>query len=188
MILALHGTGGDENDLVPVAKLIDPTASILSPRGKVNEGGANRFFRRFSEGIFDLEDLSEQTEDLADFLVNAASRFRFEPENIIALGFSNGANIASSLMLQKPQVLAGGILLRGMVPFEPQKPTDLKGKRAFLVNGSQDPIVPVENAERLAAILRDNGAEVKQVMIDAGHNMTKDEVLLAKEWLLAPVA
>jgi phospholipase/carboxylesterase len=173
---------------VPIARLVDPTASILSPRGKVNEGGANRFFRRFSEGVFDLEDLSEQTEDLADFLINAASRFRFEPGNIIALGFSNGANIATSLMLQKPQVLAGAILLRGMVPFEPAKPIDLKGKRAFLVNGNQDPIIPVENAQRLAAILREGGADVEQVMLETGHNMTKEEVLLAKDWLLAPVS
>jgi phospholipase/carboxylesterase len=188
VILALHGTGGDESDLVPVAKLIDPTASILSPRGKVNEAGANRFFRRFAEGSFDLMDLAEQTDDLADFVTNATNRFRFSPDKIIALGFSNGANIASSLMLRKPEILAGAILIRGMVPFEPSKPVDLKGKRAFLLNGRQDPIVTIENAERLAAILREGGAEVEQVMLETGHALTQDEVALARNWLSVPVA
>ena len=182
VILALHGTGGNEEDLHPVARAIDRNASVLSPRGKVNENGSNRFFRRFSEGIFDLVDLSEQTDDLADFLINAASRFGFAPEDITAVGYSNGANIASSLMLRKPQVLAGAILLRGMVPFEPTAPLDLKGKRVLMINGKTDPIVPLDNAERLATILRGSGADVDLQIIDAGHNLTKEEIETAKAW------
>jgi phospholipase/carboxylesterase len=185
VILALHGTGGDENDLLPLAKSIDPNASVLSPRGKVNEGGANRFFRRFSEGIFDLEDLAEQTDDLADFLINAENRFRFTSEDIIALGLSNGANIASSLMLRQPKVLAGAIILRGMTPFEPSAPIDLSKKKILMINGRLDPIVPTENAERLAGIFRTAGASVEQVMLETGHQITPDDVTASQKWLAA---
>lgn len=183
VILALHGTGGDENDLVPIAKMLDPRAAVLSPRGRVLEGTYNRFFRRFEEGVFDQENMREETEALGDFLVAQGAEKGFDPADVWAVGFSNGANIAASLMLRRPELLAGGILLRAMVPFEPSSPVELKGKKILMVNGRVDPIIPIENAERLAAIFRVGGAEVEQVVLETGHQLTREEIGLAERWL-----
>jgi phospholipase/carboxylesterase len=183
VILALHGTGGDENDLMPLAEMIDPRAAVLSPRGRVLEGSANRFFRRFGEGRFDLENMREETEALAGFLVEAGREHGFDPADVTALGFSNGANIAVSLLFRRPELLSKAILLRAMVPFEPESPLRLEGKRVFLANGRHDPIVPLENAERLATLLRGAGADVKHMWLETAHNLTREEVLAAKEWL-----
>ena len=183
VILALHGTGGDENDLVPIAKMLDPRAAVLSPRGRVLEGTMNRFFRRFEEGVFDLENMRDETAALADFVVQKGLEHGFDPLDVYALGFSNGANIAASLLLSRPDVLGGGILLRSMVPFEPSSTHDLSSKRIFMVNGRVDPIIPVENANRLASTFREFGADVKHVMLETGHNLTREEIGLAKEWL-----
>ena len=183
VILALHGTGGDENDLVPIAKMLDPRAAVLSPRGRVLEGPMNRFFRRYEEGVFDQENMQQETEALAAFVKAKGLENGFDPADVYALGFSNGANIAASLLLRSPEVLAGGVLLRAMVPFEPEGPIDLKGKRILMINGRSDPIIPLDNAQHLADIFRSNGAEVTQHVLETGHSLTKADVTLAQDWM-----
>ena len=148
-LLLLHGTGGDENDLIPIARMIDTAgASILSPRGKVLENGMPRFFRRLSEGVFDLEDLKFRTHELADFLQNASKLYKFNPEQTMAVGYSNGANIAASMLLLRPEALAGAILFRAMVPFVPESVPNLSGKHIFMSAGLHDPIIPSPGTKR----------------------------------------
>lgn len=183
VVLALHGTGGDENDLVPLAQAIDPEASVLSPRGRVNEGGALRFFRRFAEGKFDLEDMRLQTEDLAKFVQEALEAHGWAGQPVTALGFSNGANMASSLMLRNPGLLAGGMLLRAQVPFEPDPVPQLGGTRVFIASGKTDPLIPIPDATRLAEIYRAAGAEVEHLWLEAGHHLTREEITAAQQWV-----
>jgi phospholipase/carboxylesterase len=182
-LLLLHGTGGDENDLIPLGDLLDPTANVLSPRGPVMENGMPRFFRRLAEGVFDLEDLHARTDQLADFISAAASQYGFDPATLTAVGFSNGANIAASVMLQRPKALRSAILLRAMLPFEPETPPDLKGARVFLAAGRADPIIPAANVERLARMLAGFGAEMTLEWIPVGHQLTRADVDAAKGWL-----
>src|SRR4051794_30093164 len=151
-VLLLHGTGGDENDLLPLGKMIAPGAALLSPRGKVLEHGMPRFFRRLAEGVFDEEDVRARAHELADFV--AAARETYGITAPVALGYSNGANIAAAIMLLRPDVLAGGILLRAMVPLsDPRPAAGLAGASALLVSGARDPIAPPENAVRLKMML-----------------------------------
>jgi phospholipase/carboxylesterase len=180
-LLLLHGTGGDENDLLPLGQAISPGSALLSPRGKVLENGMPRFFRRLAEGVFDLDDLKARTAELAAFVTRARSSYELEP--IVALGFSNGANIAVSLLLSEPDVLAGAILLRGMMPFEPQTPPALAGKPVLMISGAADPFVPAASRERLAAVLTQAGAAVTHHTLDAGHNLTQNDLAIAAKWL-----
>jgi predicted esterase len=182
-LLLLHGTGGDENDLLPLGRTLDPDANLLSPRGRVDESGANRFFRRIREGVFDQENMRQETEALAGFLKSAAEEYGFDPEGVYAVGFSNGANIAASLLLRHPELLRGGFLMRAMVPFEPEFPPDLLGTRVLLASGEQDPMVSRAQAERLAFILVEGGADVEHLWVPGGHNLTKQEIEHAKKWL-----
>ena len=182
-VLALHGTGGTERDLVPLARTLFPDANILSPRGKVSERGANRFFRRLSEGVFDLDDLHRQTDDLADFLAASARNYGFDANQLWALGYSNGANIAASLLLQRSESLSGAVLLRAMTPFEPRSVPDLAGKRLFLAAGRFDPLVPITNIETLARLFREGGATVELRFQNAGHELARDDIEAIKHWL-----
>jgi phospholipase/carboxylesterase len=179
-LLLLHGTGGDEHDMVPLGGLA-PGAALLSPRGKVLENGAPRFFRRLAEGVFDQEDLERRAGELADFVAAAAAHYRFDQSRVIAMGFSNGANIASAVMLLRPGVLKGGILFRAMVPFE--REANLAGTRVLISNGRIDPIVPVEETERLARLLQRAGAEVEVHWQPAGHQLMPSDFSAAKTWL-----
>jgi predicted esterase len=181
-ILALHGTGGDETDLIPLARMVSADSAILSPRGRVLENGMPRFFRRFAEGVFDLDDLRLRTSELANFVAAAATQYGFEPSQVVALGYSNGANIAASLMLSRPGVLAGGILLRAMVPFEPDAPPDLRGLRVLLSAGRQDPMVPQARTRRLAELLQQAGTDVTLNWFDAGHGLLPREMEQAARW------
>jgi phospholipase/carboxylesterase len=185
-LLLLHGTGGDENDLIPLGQALDPTANLLSPRGRVDEHGSNRFFRRIAEGVFDLENMRQETEALADFLRSAASSYGFDPEQVYAAGFSNGANIGASLLLTHPELLRGAILIRAMVPFEPSVPPALAGTRVLISSGEFDQMVPRANAERLASILVQGGADVEHLWVPVGHNLTRQEIERAKVWLSDP--
>ena len=180
-LLLLHGTGGDENDLLPLGEVAAPGVALLSPRGQVTEGGANRFFRRFAEGVFDVEDLKARTEALADFIVEARRAYGLGAP--IALGFSNGANIAASLLLLRPEVLAGAVLLRAMTPFEPEPAPALDGKPVLILSGAMDPIIPAENADRLAAILGGAGARVTHRTMPAGHGLTQADLAETTAWL-----
>ncbi len=177
-LVLLHGTGGDENDLLPLGRGLLPGAALLSLRGKVLENGMPRFFRRLREGVFDLLDLRFRTNELADFL----AKF---PGPLIAAGYSNGANIAASTLLLRPEVFAGAILFRAMVPLVPEQPPDLSGKPVFLSAGRQDPIVPPENTAQLAGMLERYGADVALHWENAGHTLTAADVDAARESLTA---
>ncbi len=182
-LLLLHGTGGDENDLIPLGRMLSERAAFLSPRGKVLENGAPRFFRRLAEGVFDQEDLVDRTHELAEFVTTAISEYELDPENIFAIGFSNGANIAASLLLLHPSLLSGAVLLRAMVPFEPEIPPDLSGTPVYLAAGRSDQMIPPESTEQLAEILRNAGAEVTLDWQPGGHAIGRTEIEAARSWL-----
>jgi predicted esterase len=184
-LLLLHGTGGDERQLIPRGRELDPAAAILSPRGKVLEDGNARFFRRLAEGVFDLEDLKVQTDALADFVRQAATQYRFDCTKMVVVGYSNGANIAASVLLRHPDLLRSAMLLRAMVPFQPEQLPDLGGVQIWIAAGKQDPLIPRLNAERLAEMLSDAGAEVAAHFFEAGHALTNTELVLARRWLNA---
>jgi phospholipase/carboxylesterase/glyoxalase family protein len=181
-LLLLHGTGGDEHDLIPLGQALIPGAAILSPRGKVLERGAPRFFRRLAEGVLDLEDLRVRTDELADFVAEAAERYGFVAGNVVAAGFSNGANIATSLLLRRPGVLSGAALFSPMLPFEPESLPELTGTAVFIGAGQTDPLVPVPQVERLAELLRKAGAEVELRWDTAGHTITQAGFDAARQW------
>ena len=181
-LLLLHGTGGDEHDMLPLAALA-PGMAALSPRGKVLENGMPRFFRRLAEGVFDVEDLKFRANELADFVVAAASHYQFDSARVVALGFSNGANIASAVMLLRPGVLRGGVLLRAMVPLEPAPLPSIAGTRVLISNGRMDPIVSADETERLARLLQRAGADVEVHWQPAGHQLMPGDFAVAKTWL-----
>lgn len=186
-LLALHGTGGNEHDLVSLAQLLRPGAAVLSPRGRVLERGMPRFFRRLAEGVFDLPDLALRTEELAQFVTASAEHYAFDPARVVAVGFSNGANIAASLLLAHPRLLQGAVLFRAMVPFTPNRLPELAHVPVFIGAGRYDEMVPVEHPERLAAMLRDAGAEVTLHWDDGGHGLERGTVMAARAWLDAAV-
>ena len=187
-LLLLHGTGGDENDLMPLGRMLDEQAALLSPRGKVLENGMPRFFRRLAMGVFDQEDLVNRTHELAEFVTAAASEYGFDPGRVFAVGFSNGANIAASLLLLHPSLLAGAVLLRAMAPFESEMSPDLSGTPVYLAAGRSDQMVPPENTERLAELLKAAGAEVTLDWQPGGHGIGRTEIEAARSWLKDVVA
>ncbi len=182
-LLLLHGTGGNERDLIPLGRDLDPTASLLSPRGKVLENGMPRFFRRLAEGVFDLEDLKKRTNELADFVAAAGQRYGFAADNV-AVGYSNGANIAASMLLLRPEILSAAILFRAMVPLVPERQPNLSSARVWIGAGSNDPIIPTSETKRLAELLRSAGADVTMRYFSAGHELTPADVESAREWLM----
>jgi predicted esterase len=184
-LVLLHGTGGNENDLLPLGESLLPGASLLSVRGNVLENGAPRFFRRIAEGVFDVEDLHRRTQELARFLAAAASHHGFPLERAHAVGFSNGANIAASLLLSHPGTIAGAVLFRAMVPFEPASPARLGGTAVLLSEGRSDPLIAPDQAERLAAIFREGGADVTLEWQTAGHQLTPGDLRVGQSWLAA---
>jgi phospholipase/carboxylesterase len=181
-LLLLHGTGGDENDLIPLGRMVLPGAALLSPRGKALENGMPRFFRRLAEGVFDEEDVRARAHELADFIVAARQRYGIAAP--VALGYSNGANIAAAVMLLRPEALAGGILLRAMVPLQhANKAGGLAGKNALIVSGARDPIAPAANAARLRALLEQGGAHVDHHTLPVGHELSQEDINLARQGL-----
>ncbi|HEX7979896.1 MAG TPA: VOC family protein [Gemmatimonadaceae bacterium] len=182
-LLMLHGTGGDEEDLIPLGRQLMPGAGILSPRGKVMEGGAPRFFRRLAPGVFDLEDLALRTDELAEFIDAAAKTYRLDRSCIVAAGFSNGANIAASLLLRRGPVVRGAVLLSPMLPFQPETLPDLTATSVFIGAGERDPMASRETVEQLAAALSDAGASVTTHWTPVGHTVTKEELDAAREWI-----
>ena len=182
-LLLLHGTGGDENDLIPLGETLAEDSNMLSPRGKVLENGAPRFFKRISEGIFDIEDLKLRTRELAEFVEKASTIYGFDLDKVVAVGFSNGANIAASLLLLFPRLLAGAILFRPMVPIVPEIKPDLTGVPILIMAGINDTIVPGEAPDKLAKMLAESGADVTLSWQDAGHGLAAGEVAEAGKWL-----
>jgi|SRR4029077_2784130 phospholipase/carboxylesterase len=182
-LLLLHGTGGNERDLIPLGRELDPNAALLSPRGKILEHGMPRFFRRLAEGVFDLEDLKYRTNELADFVAAAAQYYGFASDNLVAVGYSNGANIAASMLLLRPEILGAAILFRAMVPLVPDRLPDLSAVRVWIGAGDQDAIIPASEAQRLVELLRRAGADVTIRFAKAGHGLTNDDLEAARHWL-----
>jgi len=182
-LLLLHGTGGDENDLLPLGEMIAPGATMLSPRGKVLENGMPRFFRRLADGVFDEDDVRRRAVDLADFIVAASARYGVPVP--IALGYSNGANTAAAVLLLRPEALAGAILLRATLPLSETTPVDLIGKPVLILSGAMDPMMSPERAARLASLLQSYGAVVEHRTLPSGHELSQTDVNLAKQWLSA---
>jgi len=182
-LLLLHGTGGDENELLDLGRALMPGAGLLSPRGKVRERGMPRFFRRIAEGVLDLDDLRARAQELADFVAQAATTYGFDPARVVAVGFSNGANIAGGVLLLRPETLAGAVLLHAQVTLEPETSLDLSGKRILISAGRADPLVPPTETERLAEQFRQRGAQVDLRWQPGGHTLSQAEALAARAWL-----
>lgn len=181
-LLLLHGTGGNEHDLLPLADHIDPDANVLSVRGNVLENGMPRFFRRLAEGVFDEEDLIFRTNELNEFLHDAAKEYDFDRHNIVAIGYSNGANIASSLLFHYENSLKGAILHHPMVPRRGITLPHLAETNVFIAAGSNDPICPPQESEELVQLLKDAGANVMLHWEHSGHQLTMNEVIHARQW------
>jgi predicted esterase len=182
-LLLLHGTGGNEDDLLELGSELLPGASLLSPRGRVLEGDMPRFFRRFAEGVFDIDDLKLQTHALHDFALAAAKRYGVPGNRMVAVGYSNGANIAASLLLLHPELLSGAILFRGMVPLMPDSTPDLRSTKVLVGSGRRDPIVPYREGDALAKLLASFGAEVEAYWDQGGHELGMDDLKKAQNWL-----
>lgn len=182
-LLLLHGTGGTEDELLPLGRLVAPGWGRLSPRGRVLERGMARFFRRIREGVFDLDDLRAQAAALADFIGAAAAHHGFDAARVVALGYSNGANIAASLLLLHPGTLAGAALLHAQVPIEPDQPPALAGVPVLVTAGNRDPLVPALETRRLRDLLRQHGATVEEFWREGGHELSHAEVAAARDWL-----
>ncbi len=182
-LLLLHGTGGDENDLVPLGRRLAPRANLLSPRGPVLEHGMPRFFRRLEVGVFDEADLIRRMGDLGRFVRAAAGRYGFDPLRVRALGYSNGANTGAALLLLDPALLAGAALLRALLPIEPPQPPELTGKPVLIAAGRRDPFASIERVEALAHRLRNAGATVDLRWTEGGHELGAEEIDAVAEWL-----
>jgi len=184
-LLLLHGTGGNERDLITLGRELDPNAALLSPRGKVLENGMPRFFRRLAEGVFDLDDLKFRTNELADFVTAAAQHYGFAIDNLVAVGYSNGANIAASMLLLRPEIVNAALLFRAMVPLIPEKLPDLSSVHVWIGEGDQDPIIATSEGQRLVDLLREAGADVTIRFFHAGHGLTNADLETAGHWLEA---
>ncbi|HET6502493.1 MAG TPA: alpha/beta hydrolase [Amycolatopsis sp.] len=188
VLLLLHGTGGGPDDLLDLGRLLGPTSPLLAPAGPVSESGAARWFRRRAEGVFDFDDVVARAHQLADFILAARERYGFAPgRRLVAVGFSNGANIAGAVTVLRPDALREAALFAAMLPVpDPPRPgpvTDLTGTRVFLSNGVRDPMAPLESTERFIELLRGRSAEVTTHRHPDGHQITPDAVLAAKSWL-----
>jgi len=182
-ILLLHGTGGNEESFIPIAEMILPEAAVLSPRGQVLENGMPRFFRRISEGVFDLQDLKLRTRELAEFIEVSAQKYEIETNKIIAIGYSNGANIASSVMFTYPKLISRAVLFHPMIPFVPDTAPDLSGISILITAGTNDQIVDSKETTELHELYEDYGAVVEILWHDMGHNLTQEEIERAKNFL-----
>jgi phospholipase/carboxylesterase len=180
-LLLLHGTGADENDLIPLGEMLAPGAALLSPRGKVSEDGMPRFFRRNEDGVWDVEDFNARTAELAHFIMRARHAYQLPPP--IVLGFSNGANIGWGLMRHEPSMLAGALLMRASLPFDPRPLPDLTGFPVLLLSGKDDPLVPADRPPYFAALLGEAGADVTLELLPAGHALTQQDLVFAHTWL-----
>ena len=182
-LLLLPGTGGNEDDLLPLGEMLAPGAARLSPRGQVLENGMPRFFRRIAEGVFDVPDLLKRTDDLAAFVEAAVKAYAIDRTQLVAVGFSNGANVAASLLLKHSGVLGGAILIRAMVPYVPDPLPAIPGTPVLLAAGRTDPMSPPSQVETLADLLRRSGADVEIVWSPSGHTIARDDLAAATSWL-----
>lgn len=184
-VLLLHGTGGDENDLLPIGRGLAPGAALLSPRGRVDENGMARFFRRIREGVFDEDDIRRRAAELETFLLGAAAKHSFDPARVVALGYSNGANIAAALLLLHPGLLAGAVLMRATLPLSPEPEPAIPGTPVLILAGQHDRILPAEGTVKLAQVLSRCGAKVEVRWHDMGHELGPEDFTAAREFLKA---
>jgi len=185
-LLLLHGTGGNEHDLLPLGRSLSPGSALLSPRGRVSEHGAARFFARLAEGVFDPAEVARRTQELAEFILAAAQTHALDLARLTAVGFSNGANIAGSLLLLQPGTLGAAVLIRPMIVLDrPAAAGSLAGRRILLLNGSFDPLVPADQPPRLAALFRAGGAEVALEVHPASHGLARADIEKSQAWLAA---
>lgn len=182
-LLLLHGTGGNEHDLIELGRALNAGAGLLSPRGQVLENGMPRFFRRLREGVFDLDDLQRRTHELAAFVATASETYGFDAQRVVGVGYSNGANIAASLLLLCPEVLAGGVLFHAMVPIVPDTLPNLDGVPIFMGAGRFDPLIPTDQTDALAHMLEQAGAGVELHWEQSGHGLNQQEVTAAHTWM-----
>jgi len=181
-LLLLHGTGGDENDLLEIGNLIDSEANILSVRGNVVESGMNRYFKRLRPGVFDLDDLEKRTVELYEFINEASKKYEFDRNKVIAVGYSNGANIAASMLFSIENAIKGAILLRPMVPRRDKELVNNRNSKVFIAAGTHDNICPPEESKELASLLEASEADVKLEWINGNHRLTYEEFLIIKDW------
>ncbi|MGH2914408.1 MAG: alpha/beta hydrolase [Solirubrobacteraceae bacterium] len=188
-LLLLHGTGGDERDVLGLGRATAPHASLLSPRGQVSENGMARFFRRLAVGQLDIPDLLARTDELAEFVSQSVAAHGLDPARLVAVGLSNGANIAVSLLLRHPGLLRGAVLLRPMLPYEPEQRPALAGTAVLIAAGERDPYSPARQSERLADVLGEAGADVlRRVERGAGHELREGDLRAAEAWMTALMA
>jgi len=187
-ILALHGTGGNEHDLIGLTQTIAPGCAIISPRGNVSERGMPRFFRRFAEGVFDLEDVQRRAGELAAFVAAAATEYQFDAKNVYAIGYSNGANIAIATMLLQPHSMRGGIFLRAQVTYKPEVLPNLAGKALFIGAGRSDQLIPANQSDELHQLLQQAGASATISWQNANHGLVQGDVEMAAGWFNALIA
>lgn len=184
-LVLLHGTGGSETDLLPLADRLLPNAAVIAPRGKVSENGMPRFFRRIQPGVFDTEDLIKRTQELGDFLQRSAAKYKYNPDRLIAVGYSNGANIAASILLLRPEILRAAVLFRPMVPLCPVKRPNLDGVNVLVCAGRRDEIIAPEESTRLAELLHESRATVSLYWSESGHGLTGSDIESAQKWFSA---
>ncbi|GAA1941269.1 alpha/beta hydrolase [Amycolatopsis minnesotensis] len=183
VLLLLHGTGGTPDDLLPLAKELSPSSAVLAPAGPVSEHGMARWFRRLAEGVFDYDDVVKRAGQLAEFVLAARERYGLGDRRLVAIGFSNGANIAAAMTVLRPDVLTEAILFASMLPVPDPPAHDLSGSRVFLSNGEQDPMAPLASNDEFVELLRARSAEVTSHRHHGGHQITADGVTAAKDWL-----
>ncbi|MEV7553076.1 alpha/beta hydrolase [Amycolatopsis sp. NPDC089917] len=183
VLLLLHGTGGGPDDLVPLARQLSPASALLAPAGPVSEHGAARWFRRLAEGVFDHEDVVVRANQLADFVVASREEYGLGDRRLVAIGFSNGANIAAAVSLLRPDAVREAALFAAMSPLPEPPRTDLSGTRVFLSNGEHDPMAPLAPAETLVRDLRERGADVVAHRHPGGHQVTGNGLAAATGWL-----
>lgn len=183
VFVVLHGTGGTEHDLIPLAEMLNDDYSILSIRGNVQEGGMNRYFKRHGEGQYDMEDLEFRGKELFDFIKESAEKYDFKTEDAIPIGFSNGSNIAINMMLRDEADFKKALLFAPLYPVElSDNNKDLSGVKVFLSLGKGDPIVPEAESEKVVEIYKERGAEVEYSWVN-GHSLPQEVAVEAREWL-----
>ncbi len=182
-LILFHGTGGDENDLIYMASQLSPRSPVLAPRGSVMEGSSPRFFRRLEKGVFDMEDLLFRTDEMAEFLGQAARKYGFNLSKALAVGYSNGANIAASILLRHPGLIAGGILFRPMLPYSVEGCIALHGRHVLILSGEDDETVPMSQAVALAETLESSGGRVRHEILPVGHEITDEDLQQARTWI-----
>jgi phospholipase/carboxylesterase len=185
LLLLLHGTGGSPDDLLGLARELSPESAVLAPAGPVSEHGAARWFRRLAEGVFDHEDVVRRANQLADFVLEAREKYGLGDRRLVAVGFSNGANIAAAVTLLRPGVLREAALFAAMSPVPEPPDHDLSASRVFLANGERDPMAPLASTEELIGLLRERGADVVTQRHPGGHQITADGVRAAAKWINA---